>query len=155
MVPLGSRAARVTTVLTIAAAAVTALAATTVLGLGASTSAAMASALGLAWSAPFAAQATTPASNLAEAALCLGLIGLCVSKARKHRWTPLLSIACGAMIVALGIAAIEVPLYILIGLCMSWFVGFAAPYGRRAATVMIFLVPLLSAAERYGAVRKA
>lgn len=154
-VPIGSRAARITTALTIAAAAVTALTAAVVLGLGGSISAAIASASGLAFSAPFAAHAATPASNLPEAAVCLGIIAFLVSTRHKLRWTRFTFIACGAAIVALGFAAIAIPFYIVLGLAMTWFVRYAAPYGRLAATTMIFLVPLLNAVEQYGAVRTA
>ncbi len=155
LVPIRSRAARITTALTIAAATVTALTATVVLGLGGSTSAAIASALGLAFGAAFARHATTPASNLPEAAVCLALVAFLVSKRQKLRWTRLTSVACGAAIVALGFAAIAIPFYILVGLAMTWFVRYAAPYGRLAATTIIFLVPLLNAVEQYGAVRRA
>lgn len=155
LVPIGSRAARITTALTLAAAIVTALTAALVLRLGGSTSAAMASALGLGFGAAFAAQATTPASNLAECALCLGLIGFFLWRSDTRGWRRSTSVAFAAAIVALGFAAVVIPFYILLGLAMSVFVRWAAPYGRRAATMMIFLVPLLNGIEQYRTVRNA
>lgn len=151
---MGSRAARITTALTIASATVTALTAAIVLGLGGSISAAIASALGLAFGAAFAADATTPASNLAEAAVCLGIIAFFFPMRHQLRWS-VTSVVCGGAIVALGFASMAIPFYIMVGLAMSAFVRYAAPYGRFAPTMVIFLVPVLNAVEQYGPVRKA